>query len=965
MPIQTIQQTLSGGEVSPRLGGRVDFSRYFASLALCENYQTLPQGGIRRRDGTQFIAPTKFPNRKSRLIPFEFSIEQAYILEFGHEYIRIFLDLGRLETAPDTPIEVTTPYQEEELFDIQVAQSADVLFIVHPNHPPANFIRLAEFEWDYEAITFQPPATVERPITPTTSLTLSATTGTSVTATAGTAFFLDGDVGRQIQTTNGVAAITELIGNSPTNQATVSILDDFDSTNIIAGDWQLHGSPALSIRSNITGPVGSIATLDLEMPEIDAPELIQNGDFTNGATFWANLSSPLVESGNVTANNAGRNLIDSAKDFVALGVEIGHEFFNISDGSSSTFPNGINQFLTTVNPNDTCRVPAPGLVGGVGNNWQIGDAYEIRQTGTFDASNNRGELDPGFNGIGHCEQAVTVLDTRRYRLTFDVDDQPVAVRIGSTSGADDIFPITTFNVGDAQTLSFIANGTTAFVGFSNDQIGVAAVDNVSVKASSSDGFRPEDVGKYVFVNEGTIEITEFVDASRVRGVVLGQLTSTAVSGAGNWFLLVAAWSDTEGYPRTLSFHDGRLFFGGTRQQPLGIWGSVAGDFFSFAGGTTAERAITISISANQQNTIEWLEPLRDLVVGTRGGEHLITGGNNPLTPSNVSQVPQSDFGSPPFRPLRLDDVLYLLQRGRRQIQEATIDQFTNLLRSREITLLSEQITQSGLTQWAFQAQPTKTIWAVRRDGTLVGFTTDLIEEVRGWHRHTTDGTFESVMTSPVDAGTNGETERVWVIVRRIVDGLEQRFVEVMRPSLIIDDIERAQLCLDSALMYDGTPATTLSGLDHLEGREVEVVKRELIDGVERLSRLGPHEVSGGQITLNVSVTRADVGLTYLPRIRTLRPELSFQDGTLQERLTRWVRYYVRLIDSQGLRIDGKDVPFRLPSDLMDVGLPVGNHDVVANLQGWEIDSSVTIEQPLPFPSTILLLSGAIEFEEVG
>jgi hypothetical protein len=299
--------------------------------------------------------------------------------------------------------------------------------------------------------------------------------------------------------------------------------------------------------------------------------------------------------------------------------------------------------------------------------------------------------------------------------------------------------------------------------------------------------------------------------------------------------------------------------------------------------------------------------------------HLISGGNNPLSPSNIIQVPQNDFGSPPFRPLRLDDVIYILQRGRRRVLEATIDQFTNLLRSRNITLLAEDITESGIVQWAFQRQPTQTIWSVREDGVLLGFTTDLIEEVRGWHQHVTDGWFESVETIPVDAGTQGETERVWVISRRIVEGIERRFVEVMRPELIIDDLERSQLCLDSALMYEGTPATTLSGLDHLQGREVIVVKREVIEGVERLSNLGAHTVVGGQITLSTSVTRADVGLGYLPRIRTLRPELSFQDGTLQERLTRWVRYFARLIDSQGLRIDGVDIPFRLPSDLMDVG----------------------------------------------
>ena len=85
---EVIQPSFSAGEVSPATYARVDLGRYYTALKTCRNYQVLPEGGAQNRSGTKFIVETKNSAAKSRLIPFQYSTEQTYILEFGNLYIR-------------------------------------------------------------------------------------------------------------------------------------------------------------------------------------------------------------------------------------------------------------------------------------------------------------------------------------------------------------------------------------------------------------------------------------------------------------------------------------------------------------------------------------------------------------------------------------------------------------------------------------------------------------------------------------------------------------------------------------------------------------------------------------------------------------------------------------------------------------------------------------------------------------
>jgi len=204
-----IQTNLTAGELSPLLALRVDFGKYANGVAAQENYLNLPQGGVTRRDGTAFVAEVKDSTKATRLIPFEFSTTQAYILEVGDQYMRFYRDNGRIESPPGTPVEIATTYLEAELFDLHFAQSADTLYITHPLHAPAKLTRTSHTAWTLTDITFlDGPYFDENLTTPnsaksTITLTPSAATGSGITITASSAIFVSTDVGRFIRMSQG------------------------------------------------------------------------------------------------------------------------------------------------------------------------------------------------------------------------------------------------------------------------------------------------------------------------------------------------------------------------------------------------------------------------------------------------------------------------------------------------------------------------------------------------------------------------------------------------------------------------------------------------------------------------------------------------------------------------------------------------------------------------------------------
>lgn len=150
MRANLIKTNFTAGEISPRLMGRVDIARYANGAKIIENAVCVVQGGVVRRPGTRFAAAAKYGDRTARLIPYVFNRSQAYMLEFGDGYLRIYQNGQQLVNGDNTPYEIASPYTLDMLSEVNYVQGADTMFLVHQSVPPHRLQRHGQTDWVLE-----------------------------------------------------------------------------------------------------------------------------------------------------------------------------------------------------------------------------------------------------------------------------------------------------------------------------------------------------------------------------------------------------------------------------------------------------------------------------------------------------------------------------------------------------------------------------------------------------------------------------------------------------------------------------------------------------------------------------------------------------------------------------------------------------------------------------------------------
>lgn len=232
--VRQIQPSFAAGELSPALWARIDLQKYGVGARRLRNFLVHPHGGASNRPGTYFIAAAKYNNKKCRLIPFEFSTVQTYVLEFGDKYLRFYAEGGQIVSGtPAVPYEIATPFAEADLFEISYTQSADVLYLTHPYYPPYKLSRLGHTSWTLTAMPytggpFMPENSTDITITP------SAKTGT-ITLTASSALFQPAHVG-------SLWKLTHYVEESSISGSFTA--DGSSATVTTKGSWQFvtHGT---------------------------------------------------------------------------------------------------------------------------------------------------------------------------------------------------------------------------------------------------------------------------------------------------------------------------------------------------------------------------------------------------------------------------------------------------------------------------------------------------------------------------------------------------------------------------------------------------------------------------------------------------------------------------------------------------------------------------------------------------
>lgn len=451
-------------------------------------------------------------------------------------------------------------------------------------------------------------------------------------------------------------------------------------------------------------------------------------------------------------------------------------------------------------------------------------------------------------------------------------------------------------------------------------------------------------GVYGYIGQTTT--TSLIDDNITPDTLTTPPENTITLNTGT---LVGGLSD---YPTAVSYYERRRWLAGTPYQPQNVWATRNATESNLTASIPArdDDALAFRLASNQQHAIRHLVSLNDLVALTVGGEfRLFADGAPAITPTSISIKQQGANGATNVQPaMAVNSALYVQSQGS-YIRELAYDpQGTGAYRSNDVSIMAPHLFDGfTIKELAYCRAPDATLWAVRSDGALLGMTYVPEQQVYGWHHHDTDGFVESAAVIP-----ENNLDTLYLVVRRVVQGRTVRYIERLTARLFLTQADA--FFVDSGLTYSGTPTTTVTGLWHLEGREVSV----LADG-EGLTGL---TVSNGTLTLDNAASIVHVGLDYTSQLQTLPAAYegapAAGQGTMKNVSTVYLRVDKSVLVSAGPSFTRlTDYPGRDVAQNYGTPPAIRTAELEFDIEGdWNTDGSVCIQQSGPFPLTIAAIA---------
>lgn len=464
----------------------------------------------------------------------------------------------------------------------------------------------------------------------------------------------------------------------------------------------------------------------------------------------------------------------------------------------------------------------------------------------------------------------------------------------------------------------------------------AVSGNVTITASAS-VFNSGHVNQYINgTPQGRAKIVEYISGTEVRAVTEYPFFSTAVINSGNWELETgyeAVWSAGRGWPRSVTFHEGRLYFGGSKSRPSTIWGSKVGLFFDFSATELLDDdAVEATLDTSQLNVIVDMLSGRDLQVFTTGGEFFVPqAGTDPITPLTLTFKNVSKNGTKPgTRVETIETGSIFVQRQGKALNEFLFSDTQLTYVTSRISLLSGHLLKApkriALRRATSTDEGDLLLVVNETDGTMAVFSVMRSQQVVAPSEYTTDGLFLDVQTDVTD---------IYTATRRTFNGTNRYFVELFQAERFTD------------CAFIGGAAASASSLPH-EGKALNVI----CDGVPQSNET----VSSGAVTFDrASTTSYEVGLPFTVYAKTMPAEIQLQSGTRVSFKKRIVQVNAIVDESQHLNINNQPVPFRnFDNPLLD--LPIQEFTGVKRLdgiRGYDRQAAIEITQTLPLKMTLL------------
>lgn len=404
------------------------------------------------------------------------------------------------------------------------------------------------------------------------------------------------------------------------------------------------------------------------------------------------------------------------------------------------------------------------------------------------------------------------------------------------------------------------------------------------------------------------------------------------------------------YPSVVNFHQQRLLLARTRNKPNAIWGSQPSDFENMdkSRPTKPDDSFAFALVAERVNAINQLASMGDLLALTSDGVFSIDGGGSgeAITPNAINPKRQTGRGASRLNPIVLDSIAFYQPNKGSSIRTLGYTFEVDGYRTNNITIFSPHFFDGfSIVRWCFIEDPFACIVAVRDDGVLLFFTWEEEQQVWGWTLCETNGFVEDVACI-----SEGGYDRLYIAVRRTINGVERKFFERMALPHI-DDISTA--ChLDCALtqVYD-PPQNRIEQLWHLEGETVSAY----YDGYVAEGLV----VQGGAIDLpdGYEASIASVGLPYEGYIETLPLVLQTREGSFHTNMQNISSVTIRTLDTRGIEVGitgaaREPVRDRTGGEVSDLA-DVAERDYEPPIPGhWSKNTTLTIKQRKPLPAHI-------------
>lgn len=529
-------------------------------------------------------------------------------------------------------------------------------------------------------------------------------------------------------------------------------------------------------------------------------------------------------------------------------------------------------------------------------------------------------------GAAQAGTANTI--TLKAATSYSTDDEPngMFITITSGTGSGQVRHVEDY-VASTKVLTVYPAWDTAPDATSNYKVqpfGTATVDEYIV---AKNGF-------------GRARVTEFVTDTSVKALVEVPFFDTSAITAGNFETehgYEDAWSSSRGWPRSATFHEGRLFFGGSKQRPSTIWGSRVSDFFNFDVGEALDDAsVEATLDTGTFNAIVDIYSGRHLQVFTTGGEFYVPQSlDTPITPSSLIVKQQTAFGiQSGVRVQNVDGSTIFVQRQGKSLQEFIYSDSVQAYTSVKISLLSSHLIKTPTDMAVRKSTSTddgdRLLIINGDDGSIACYTLLRSQNVIAPSEWTTDGEFKAVAV---------DVDDIYVVTKRTKSGTDFYYVEVFDADTLLD-------CATS-----GTSGTTIS-VPQLEGMTAKIIR----DGVLEPDQTVPTPPSAVEITFATpATTNYQIGLNFTPEVKTLPVEPNLPSGSLKGFKKRIFEINADLFETQSLTIDGKLVPFRsFGTGVLDGAVQEYTGIKTLNgVLGYSYDGQITIGQDVPLKMNLL------------